>query len=810
MLKNVAEEQSYAELFSLSAERGGWQLRSDDFWLTASPPGYIAPHEGWKLHTSLDLLSCNSGITAIARFAQDWRLPFKVPANRAVHELINSPRYSLENACKVVTLYVGRLEDARGLVEPLEVALGSVRGPLIPDGESVRVSNRVWLKYGVFASPPQLDQDGVRRRRTSARPPLPQPFGSNALLDVGHKLPALKNGAVLTVSKVLARSNRGVVATADGANTPRVVVKQARSGIGQRPPRGDVRALLQHEYLVLQDLEPMDVLPKPFGIWARENDTLLFEEYLQGEPLDKWADNLTRFSDAGCHDATATRLAEGLSALLEKIATIHHQGYVLRDLNPSNVMVLADGSVRLIDAEAFSRDTEPTWRFVRPGYTAPELLGSHGVVSGATAADVACDVYSFGAIVFRICSRREPPATSSSLSRAAAMLDATHPLLERFQRIAVQCTAPDARARPGLPAVQQAIRSAVKEHGGGRRLAKRSKLVQLRSEGAQALNKFLHDRLADFTSGSWPNPRIDTGEPDVGIALCGVAPALWAALRSDRSPWSLDPEVPREAALRLAREAQAIGTVLPGLLRGHTGTAATLIAAGRTLGLKEVDDLGHSLLWRAPADWHRSGFDNGRAGAAAARVFAIARDSSLKDDLGIQLAHFEHETFRAIQARESHDPLSAEGLEDWIATTWASNTRPSVERSWQVAAISSAIRGGSATTHDEAVRLDYLQSLLEHYGRNAAGSSGGVRLTDQSVSVLLEMPASDCVAGGGLALIAISEYTRSPTRADITAVDLELALWADVLLRIEDDRTGPCHPAGLYAGIATLAKVSQL
>ena len=130
-------------------------------------------------------------------------------------------------------------------------------------------------------------------------------------------------------------------------------------------------------------------IPKYKGRYAADSMVCIVREYIDGTPLDKYADENTLSRDEVTD--TCIKLAEILSFLHGQEPPVIH-----RDIKPENIIVRSDGSVCLIDfdiARTF-KDAEEhdTVFFGTKGYAAPEQYGF-------SQTDSRSDIYSFGVLL---------------------------------------------------------------------------------------------------------------------------------------------------------------------------------------------------------------------------------------------------------------------------------------------------------------------------------------------------------------------------------------------------------------------------
>ena len=179
--------------------------------------------------------------------------------------------------------------------------------------------------------------------------------------------------------------------------------------------------------------------------WRREADLLQSLSHpnivaVRGWILDgEQAGLITEFVEGG----SLERLLEERGALpVEQALTIvsqaaralayaHGRGIVHRDVKPANLLLTADGTVKVTDfgVAAAPPESEPGVLEGTPAYMAPEqLLGQPG--------DARSDVYALGAVLYRCLTGRLP-------HRASSIRELTHRALHEEPE-------PPSRWRPGL------------------------------------------------------------------------------------------------------------------------------------------------------------------------------------------------------------------------------------------------------------------------------------------------------------------------------------------------------------------------
>ena len=176
---------------------------------------------------------------------------------------------------------------------------------------------------------------------------------------------------------------------------------------------------------------------------AETGETFVVMQLLQGETLEQLL--------ARAGPLPTLRLVDVGLQMLDGLAAAHERGVIHRDVKPSNVFVTERDIVKVIDfgisklraagtttagagALAF---TLPGVALGTPGYMAPEQLGD------ARSVDARADVYSVGATLYELASRRKPIAVDG--------------LESWMRRLSSEAAPPLASVAPSVPAAVAAV-----------------------------------------------------------------------------------------------------------------------------------------------------------------------------------------------------------------------------------------------------------------------------------------------------------------------------------------------------------------
>lgn len=237
------------------------------------------------------------------------------------------------------------------------------------------------------------------------------------------ELAELSAGKVIGAYRLLSELGVGGMGTvwlaerADGALKRKVALKLPHltwaPGLAERMARErDILASLEHPHIARLYDAGVDQHSRPY----------LALEYVEGQPIDAYV------------RAKALSIRERLALILQvasAVAFAHSRLVVHRDLKPTNILVTAEGQVRLLDfgiAKLMEGDraaetqlTQLSGRALTLDYASPEQIRGQPI-------STASDVYSLGVVAYELLASAKPyklkRGSAAELEEAIATVDA--------------------------------------------------------------------------------------------------------------------------------------------------------------------------------------------------------------------------------------------------------------------------------------------------------------------------------------------------------------------------------------------------
>lgn len=167
-----------------------------------------------------------------------------------------------------------------------------------------------------------------------------------------------------------------------------------------------------------------------FNSFAENETAYLVMEYLEGETLAAYLSRTGKLDPA-----EAIRMLEPLMLSLQHV---HDSGMIHRDISPDNIMVLPNGTLKLIDfgaaRHAVADRSKSMTVVIKDGYSPKEQYISHSIQGPAA------DVYALAATIYQMMTGVVPPtATERSQSKKDPLIgpDKLNKKITHPQRIAL-------------------------------------------------------------------------------------------------------------------------------------------------------------------------------------------------------------------------------------------------------------------------------------------------------------------------------------------------------------------------------------
>lgn len=437
--------------------------------------------QGWKLHVSSTPSQGHLLLRVLLPRLRSVGVPFKVAASADVLSSLNEGGFGATQVGKFVTIYPDSTADAVELASQLIRDLDGFDGPAIPTDLSL--GTVVYARYGGIN--PHIIRDALGQTHLwiedlngglvpdAYAVPFELPAGvPNPFMNIPSKVAVpdrplqLADLGFVLLDRVRSQPKGDVWIALDMRHRGKVaakVVKQGRRHSLSDEFGRDMVSRLRRQYQIHKALAGLVDIPIADAYVEVENDAYLVLDRISGQTLEIFIRQL--LGGRGWLELTAAAQAELLATMhtvAESVAKLHKQGFVHRDLSPSNIVVTAPTSITIVDMElAYEMDQ----------VAAPFSRGTDGFISPNQQAhgkpSLKDDIYSLGCLLLLSATGLDPrfiPVSrlGSNDPDEAAVLFAGVPA--NFRELTIRCLANEPNSRPDCLEVVETIRICCVEH----------------------------------------------------------------------------------------------------------------------------------------------------------------------------------------------------------------------------------------------------------------------------------------------------------------------------------------------------------
>jgi hypothetical protein len=156
-----------------------------------------------------------------------------------------------------------------------------------------------------------------------------------------------------------------------------VVLKEGRPYAGLDMAGRDAVARISHERDILDQLDGLDVVPRTHDYLQLGEHHFLVQEHIDSVSLQRELVRRYPLTHPDATEADKAAYAEWatdmVAKLEEAVGQLHGRGVVFCDLHPDNVLLDADGRLKLIDFEVATKaEDKARSALAHPGYAAPQ------------------------------------------------------------------------------------------------------------------------------------------------------------------------------------------------------------------------------------------------------------------------------------------------------------------------------------------------------------------------------------------------------------------------------------------------------
>ncbi|MGM0950799.1 MAG: class III lanthionine synthetase LanKC [Bacillota bacterium] len=363
-----------------------WKQNKDINWSYCINTKKKMPKQGWKIHITADIHEAQKTLDIVLPYLIKNEISFKFVPNERQLLFKNSKNGDRTSSGKFITIYpydnktfLTLLSDLDNLTKTLK------KGPYILNDKRWKYSN-VFFRYGAFVSM-YVNKDGqnvpaIQRPDGTLIPDVRAPYYEvpdfveepaeiqmmTKKVDAELDKEDTSKFDSYNVISALHFSNGGGVYKVE-KNGKMFVMKEGRLGSGLDRLKRDGFKRIYKEAEIIKQLSEKPYIVDFYDYFEIWENNYLIEEHVSGISLMEYVSQNFPFSYREDKDIYMERMMRVIDQLIDALKDLHKSKIALGDLQPNNVLILEDYSIKLIDLEtAVTPESKYTPALMTPGY----------------------------------------------------------------------------------------------------------------------------------------------------------------------------------------------------------------------------------------------------------------------------------------------------------------------------------------------------------------------------------------------------------------------------------------------------------
>ncbi|MCY8810021.1 class III lanthionine synthetase LanKC [Bacillus atrophaeus] len=363
-----------------------WKQNTDIDWSYCINTKKKMPKQGWKIHITTDIDEAQKTLDTVLPYLINNEISFKFVPNERQLLFKNSKNGDRSSSGKFITIYpydnktfLTLLSELDSLTKPLK------KGPYILNDKRWKYSN-VFFRYGAFVSM-YVNKDGqnvpaIQRPDGTLIPDVRAPYYEvpdfveepaeiqimSKKVDAELDKEDTSKFDSYNVISALHFSNGGGVYKVE-KNGKNFVMKEGRLGSGLDRLKLDGFKRIYKEAEIIKQLSEKPYIVDFYDYFEIWENNYLIEEHVSGISLMEYVSQNFPFSHKEDKHIYMERMMHVIDQLIDALKDLHKSKIALGDLQPNNVLILEDYSIKLIDLEtAVTPESKYTPALMTPGY----------------------------------------------------------------------------------------------------------------------------------------------------------------------------------------------------------------------------------------------------------------------------------------------------------------------------------------------------------------------------------------------------------------------------------------------------------